>query len=96
MKTICGIELNKFSQKPTLEELASIVANLGSEEQAHFFIFLGQKMNEVCGDNYVFQLQWLSDALLSKEEVSGVNYGSQLIDELYQRVIPEQGREVKE
>jgi hypothetical protein len=47
-QTICGIKIDAFAQKPTPEEIGMLVAHWNSEDQASFFLHLGEKLHDCC------------------------------------------------
>lgn len=47
-QTICGIKLDAFAKKPTPEEIGMLVAHWASDEQAAFFLHLGEKLHDCC------------------------------------------------
>jgi len=87
MQTVCGIDIAKLATAPTPEELASIVARWNSEDQAMFFVTLGGELRNCCGGNHFMQWQYIADSLKEVEERLCDGSGSQLIDEVNQRLV---------
>ena len=86
MATICGIELENLSLAPTAEELATIVAAWCSVEQATFFMALGEKLTNICGHSVSVQWQYIADAIWDLENELSDHSGSQIIEELHERL----------
>lgn len=79
---VCGIALDNFKHKPTPEELGAIVAGWNSEEQAMFFICMGEGLRNRCGGRHFMQWQHIADDLKATEERLCDGSGSQLIEEI--------------
>ena len=86
MQTICGIDLDKLAKKPTPEELGAIVAHWNSEDQAMFFVSLGEALRNCCGGSHFMQWQAISDSIKEVEARLCDGSASQLIDEINQRL----------
>lgn len=57
MDTICKIPLSAFTDKPTPEEMANIIAGMFSNEQAEFLWLLSGALNDKCGGTFGAQKQ---------------------------------------
>lgn len=86
MATICGIEASAFSKQPTPSELGAIVARWNSDQQAEFFLLLGEELRNCCGGSHFIQWQAISDSIKELEENLCDGSASQLIDEIHQRL----------
>jgi uncharacterized Zn finger protein len=86
MQTICGIDITKLAKVPSPDELAAIVARMNSEDQAKFFVVLGEEIRNCCGGRHFMQWQYISDSIQQLEEKLCDGSASQLIDELDQRL----------
>ncbi len=86
MQTICGIDVKYLTRKPTPEELAAVIAHWNSEEQAMFFISLGEELRNCCGGREFMQWQHIADSIKEVEERLCDGSGSRLIDEINQRM----------
>jgi hypothetical protein len=86
MQTLCGIDVKYLAQRPTPEELGEIVAHWNSDDQAMFFISLGEALRNCCGGSHFMQWQAISDSIKEIEERLCDGSASQLIDEINQRL----------
>lgn len=86
IETICGIPTKAFKDGPTPEELAAVIAAWNSDDQAMFFIALGEQLRNRCGGNHFMQWQYIADSIKQVEERLCDGSGSQLIDEINQRL----------
>lgn len=94
MQTICGIKVELFTKQPTPEEMGNILANMNSEQQALFFLSLGEELRNCCAGSHFMQwqaIQWqaIADSIKLLEEKLCDGSASQLIDELQQRLVKE-------
>jgi len=94
MSTICGIELSHFANDPAPEELAQVVANWGSTEQAIFLMAFGEKLRHACGDRVWAQWQYIADAIGDLEDELSDGSASQLIEELHERLVFAKSKEI--
>ena len=86
MQTICGIDITKLVQTPTPEELGSIIARWNSEDQAMFFISLGEELRNCCGGKHFMQWQAISDSIAKVEQELCDGSASELINEVQCRL----------
>ncbi len=86
MQTLCGIDTTKFTQAPSPEELASIIARWNSEDQAMFLITLGEELRNCCCGREFMQWQHIADSIKDVEARLCDGSGSRLIDEINQRL----------
>lgn len=92
MSKICGIDLAAFTNKPTPQELGEIVAGWFDNDQAEFFLALGEQLRNKCGLNVGMQWEYIACAIKKLETELCDGSASELIDELQQRLAPEQAR----
>jgi hypothetical protein len=90
MRTICGIDVTKLAKAPTADELGLLVAHMNSDEQAKFFVVLGEELRNCCGGREMFQWQYISDSIASLEEKLCDGSASQLINEIQCRLADSQ------
>lgn len=83
---ICGVPVSAFAERPLPEELARIVAGQDSDDQARFFMALGEDMKHMCGHRVVFQWQYIADSLAKMEAEYVDGSGSELLTELADRM----------
>lgn len=86
MQTICGIDISKLAKKPSPDELGAVVARLNSDDQAKFFLVLGEEIRNTCGGREPMQWQYIADSIKDLEEKLCDGSASQLLDELNQRL----------
>jgi hypothetical protein len=86
MQTICGIDIKKLAKAPSPDELGLIVARMNSEDQAMFFIAMGEELRNSCGGKHFMQWQYIADSIQQLEEKLCNGSASQLIDEINQRL----------
>ena len=86
MKTICGIEVSKFSKAPTPDELGSIAARMSSEDQAKFFLAFGEELRNHCGGLTGVQWDYIAESISLLEEKLCDGSASQLVAEIHQRL----------
>jgi hypothetical protein len=79
---VCGISLDNFKHQPTPEELGAIVAKWNSDDQAMFFICMGEGLRNNCGGKHFMQWQYIADSIKSVEDRLCDGSGSQLIEEI--------------
>lgn len=79
---VCGISLDNFKHQPTPEELGAIVAGWNSEDQAMFFICMGEGLRNSCGGKHFMQWQYIADSLMETESRLLDGSGSELIKEI--------------
>lgn len=79
----CGCPVEAFATRPEPEDLAGIVSQMDSEEQAQFFITLGEQLKRRCSyEEYGVQMAYIRDAIAAMEVRDCHGYGSQLIADL--------------
>jgi hypothetical protein len=86
MQTICGIDVQKLAKAPTPDELGVLVAHMNSDDQAKFFLVLGEEIRNSCGGREMFQWQYISDSIAALEEKLCDGSASQLINEIQCRL----------
>ena len=86
MQTLCGIDVKYLARRPTPEELGAIVAHWNSEDQAMFFICMGEGLRNNCGGKHFMQWQYIADSIKTIEARLCDGSASQLIDEINQRL----------
>ena len=91
---ICGIPLSSLANKPEPGELAEIVAGWMDDKQAEFFLLLGEQLRHKCGLQVPMQWEFIAVALKKLEAELCDGSGSELIDELQQRLAPALSSEV--
>lgn len=87
--TICGIELEKFTKRPTPQELAVIVAHWHDQQQADFFIALGESLRNCCRGKPFMQWQAIANAIVKTEQELCDGSASQFFREVQSRLEPE-------
>lgn len=68
MQTICGIDIGKLAKAPSPDELGAIVARMNSDDQAKFFISMGEELRNSCGGKHFMQWQHIADSISQLEE----------------------------
>jgi len=86
MQTICGIDITKLAKAPSPDELGAIVAHMNSEDQAKFFVVMGEEIRNGAGGRAAMQWQYIADSIKKLEEKLCDGSASQLIDEIHQRL----------
>lgn len=89
MQTICGIDISKLAKAPSPDELGAIVARMNSDDQAKFFVAMGEHIRNCCGLRAPMQWQYIADSIEQIEEKLCDGSASQLFREIQSRL--EQG-----
>lgn len=80
-KTICGINLDLLSTKPTVEEVAQLFEGLSPEDQAEFFLLADDSIRRHVG-LVRSQALWQSIGLRLAEPEDGTEGGCPMVEEI--------------
>jgi hypothetical protein len=89
MQTVCGIDISKLAKAPSPDELGAIVARMNSEDQAKFFVVMGEELRNSCGGREFMQWQYIANSIKELEEQLCDGSASQLIREIQVRLSDE-------
>jgi hypothetical protein len=87
MKTICGVDLDLLKERPRPEELADIVAEWNSGQQAEFLMTLGEKLRTYCGGKVAMQWEYLARDIRDLEKRLHDDSATELLQELTERLM---------
>lgn len=86
MATICNIDVELFARRPSPQELAVVVAEWHDQQQADFFIALGEELRNRCNGKPFMQWQAIATAIVKTEEELCDGSASQFFREIQSRL----------
>ena len=88
-KTICGVDISLFCKQPKPQEVAAIVAEWNDQQQADFFIALGEALRNCCGGKEFMQWEAIANKIKTTENEICDGSASQFFREIQSRLEPE-------